>query len=40
MRFAAGILFVCAALMPPSAKRLLADQNDRSHQIGSKLKCM
>jgi cytochrome c-type biogenesis protein CcmH/NrfF len=40
MRFAVGILFVCAALMPPSAKRLLADQNDRSHQIGSKLKCM
>ena len=26
--------------MPPGAKRLLADQSDRTHQIGSKLKCM
>jgi cytochrome c-type biogenesis protein CcmH/NrfF len=26
--------------MPPGAKRLLADQNDRTHQIGAKLKCM
>src|SRR6266404_4778770 len=39
-RMAAGILFACAALMPPGAKRLLADQSDRTHQIGSKLKCM
>ena len=37
---AAGVLFVCAALMPPGAKRLLADQNDRAHQVGAKLKCM
>ena len=37
---AAGVLFACAALMPPGAKRLLADQSDRTHQIGSKLKCM
>jgi len=39
-RVAAGILFACAALMPPGATRLLADQSDRTHQIGSKLKCM
>jgi cytochrome c-type biogenesis protein CcmH/NrfF len=40
-RVAVGILFACAAtLMPPGAKRLLADQSDRTHQIGSKLKCM
>jgi cytochrome c-type biogenesis protein CcmH len=26
--------------MPPGAKQLLADQSDRTHQIGSKLKCM
>ena len=31
---------LCAALLPPGANRLLADQNDRTHQIGSKLKCM
>jgi len=39
-RLAAGILFACAALLPPGASRLLADQTDRTHQIGSKLKCM
>ena len=39
-RLAAGILFACAALLPPGASRLLADQSDRTHQIGSKLKCM
>jgi cytochrome c-type biogenesis protein CcmH/NrfF len=39
-RTAAGVLFACAALMPPGANRLLADQSDRTHQIGSKLKCM
>jgi cytochrome c-type biogenesis protein CcmH len=27
-------------LMSPGAQRLLADQNDRAHQIGAKLKCM
>ncbi len=39
-RLAAGILFACAALLPPGASRLLADQTDRTHQIGSKPKCM
>jgi cytochrome c-type biogenesis protein CcmH/NrfF len=39
-RLAAGILFACAALLPPGASRLRADQTDRTHQIGSKLKCM
>jgi cytochrome c-type biogenesis protein CcmH/NrfF len=39
-RMAAGVLFACVALLPPGAKRLLADQNDRTHQIGAKLKCM
>jgi cytochrome c-type biogenesis protein CcmH/NrfF len=39
-RVAAGVLFVCAALMPPGARRLLADPGDRTHQIGAKLKCM
>jgi cytochrome c-type biogenesis protein CcmH/NrfF len=39
-RIAAGVLLACAALMLPGAKRLLADQSDRTHQIGSKLKCM
>src|SRR6266404_8774924 len=39
-RIAAGALLACAALMLPGAKRLLADQSDRTHQIGSKLKCM
>ena len=39
-RIAAGILFACAAFMPPGATRLLADQSDRTHQIGSKIKCM
>jgi cytochrome c-type biogenesis protein CcmH/NrfF len=39
-RMAAGVLFACVALLPPGAKRLLADQSDRTHQIGSKLKCM
>ena len=28
------------ALMVPGAKRVFADQNDRAHQIGAKLKCM
>ncbi|SRR5258706_7667506 len=39
-RIAAVVLFACAALMPPGAKRLLADQSDRTHQIGAKVKCM
>jgi len=39
-RIATIVLFACAALLPPGAKRLLADQNDRTHQIGAKIKCM
>src|SRR5258707_7688716 len=39
-RIAAGILFACAALLPPGATRLLADQSDRTHRIGSKIKCI
>jgi cytochrome c-type biogenesis protein CcmH/NrfF len=34
------MLFACAALLPPGASLLLADQSDRTHQIGSKIKCM
>ncbi len=37
---AAGILLAFMALMPPGARRLLADQTDRTHQIGAKVKCM
>ena len=39
-RIAAGIVFACAVSLPPGATRLLADQSDRTHQIGSKIKCM
>src|SRR5258707_10179224 len=39
-KIAALVLFGCAALMSPGAKRLLADQSDRTHQIGAKVKCM
>src|SRR5216684_2224731 len=39
-RIAAGILLAFMALMPLGARRLLADQNDRTHQIGAKVKCM
>ena len=39
-RIAAGIVFACAVSMAPGATRLLADQSDRTHQIGSKIKCM
>ena len=39
-RIAAGILLAFMALMPPGARRLLADQSDRTHQIGAKVKCM
>jgi cytochrome c-type biogenesis protein CcmH/NrfF len=39
-RIAFGIVFACAALMPPGATPLLGDQSDRTHQIGSKIKCM
>src|SRR5882724_10071016 len=39
-RIAAGILLAFMALMPPGARRLLADQTDRTHRIGAKVKCM
>src|SRR5882724_13118339 len=39
-RIAAGILLAFMALLPPGARRLLADQADRTHQIGAKVKCM
>ncbi len=39
-KIAAGIVFTCAMLMPPGATRLLADQADRTHEIGAKIKCM
>ena len=36
-----GLLALAAALsVPLTSAPLLADQNDRTHQIGSKLKCM
>ena len=34
-----GLLAVLM-IMPWSARRILADQNDRTHQIGAKVKCM
>src|SRR5438477_7048010 len=40
LRFSIRLLFALLALTPPSATRLLADQSDRTHQIGSKIKCM
>lgn len=37
----AGILLLgVLAFTAPGAQRVLADQNDRAHQIGAKLKCM
>jgi cytochrome c-type biogenesis protein CcmH/NrfF len=39
-RIAVGILLTCAALLPTCTTRLLAEQSDRTHQIGSKIKCM
>jgi Uncharacterized protein involved in biosynthesis of c-type cytochromes len=35
-----GLLVMAVALTAPGAQRLLADQNDRAHQVGAKLKCM
>src|SRR5579863_2730752 len=35
-----GLLMLAMALSPLSSGPLLADQNDRAHQIGNKLKCM
>jgi cytochrome c-type biogenesis protein CcmH/NrfF len=39
-RFAGAILIGYATLLAPGAPCLLADQSDRTHQIGAKLKCM
>src|SRR5262249_2678657 len=39
-RIATIVLFACAAWLAPGTKRLLADQNDRTHQIGAKIKCI
>jgi cytochrome c-type biogenesis protein CcmH/NrfF len=39
-RIAVGIVLACTALLPPGATLLLGDQSDRTHQIGSKIKCM
>jgi cytochrome c-type biogenesis protein CcmH/NrfF len=37
----AGVLLLGAlTLAAPGAQRVLADQNDRAHQVGAKLKCM
>lgn len=35
-----GLLVLAVALTAPGGQRLLADQNDRAHQVGAKLKCM
>ena len=40
LRFSIRLLFALLALTPPGARRLLADQSDRTHQIGAKIKCM
>src|SRR5438477_3324063 len=40
LRFSSRLLFALLALTPPGARRLLADQSDRTHQIGAKIKCM
>jgi len=40
LRLSIGLFFVLPMLMAPGATRMLADQSDRTHQIGSKLKCM
>lgn len=39
-KFASVLLLTSLALIAPGAQRLLADQNDRAHQVGAKLKCM
>src|SRR5215470_15396639 len=36
-----GMVFLGALMLTvPGAQRMVADQNDRAHQIGAKLKCM
>jgi cytochrome c-type biogenesis protein CcmH/NrfF len=39
-RIAAGVSLALLTWLSPGAPRLLADQSDRTHQIGAKLKCM
>ena len=39
-RFAGVLTLGALTLLAPAAPRLLADQNDRAHQVGAKLKCM
>ena len=39
-RFPIVLLFAVLTLLAPAAHCLLADQSDRTHQIGSKIKCM
>src|SRR5262245_58440240 len=39
-RFAGFLLLGALTLLAPGARHLVADQNDRAHQIGAKLKCM
>src|SRR5207248_4523125 len=39
-RLSIGLLIALLTLLAPAANRLLADQSDRTHQIGSKIKCM
>jgi cytochrome c-type biogenesis protein CcmH len=34
------VLLGALTVIAPGAQRLLADQNDRAHQVGAKLKCM
>jgi len=39
-KFAGVFLFGVLTLMAPAAQSVLADQNDRAHQVGARLKCM
>lgn len=38
-KFAGVLLLGALTLMAPAAQRLVAEQNDRAHHIGAKLKC-
>src|SRR5262245_19793582 len=39
-KFAGVLMLGALTLLAPGARKLLADQNDRAHQVGAKLKCM
>src|SRR5215475_5605600 len=39
-KFAGIFVLGVLAALAPAARPVLADQNDRAHQIGAKLKCM